>query len=139
MARSDLVPAGARPWLIAAMIVSASAFGWAALVLPWRPGAPIALLGWGLAVLHLCSAFTLAWRPARAGRPLRLLAIASLGAAAVFALAIALTSVQMVRMFGALGWALSVALGAIGWLALLGTLPLGLYLVSVTRRLHERA
>jgi hypothetical protein len=127
------LPAGARPWLVSATALSALAFGWAGLVLPWRPEAPLALLAWGLGVLHLCAAGALVARPARARRSLLLLATGSLSAAPVFTYAIASTSVRMVQMFGALGWGLTVALGAIGWLLLLGTLPVGLYLLRVVR------
>jgi hypothetical protein len=138
MSDSLELPVGARPWLIAGTALSALAFGWAALVLPWRPGAPVALVAWGLGVSHLCVAGMLTWRPERSRRALLLLASASLGAAPVFAYVIGSTSLQMVAMFGALGWGLAAALGAIGWLALLGTLPVGLYLLHVTRRRHAR-
>jgi hypothetical protein len=139
MARPDLLPAGVRPWLVAGTAVSALAFGWAALVLPWRPDAPLALIAWGLALLHSCAAGSLAWRPERAAWSLGVLGVASLAASPVFAYAIASTSIQMVRMFGELGWGLAVALGAIGWLSLLGTLPVGLYVLHVTRGRHERS
>jgi hypothetical protein len=138
MSDSVELPAGGRPWLVASTLLSAIAFGWAALVLPWRPGAPVALLAWGLGVSHLCAAGALAWRPEHARRPLLVLAFVSLAAAAVFAYAIGSTGVQMVEMFGALGWGLAAALGAIGWLVMLGTLPMGLYLFHFTRRRHAR-
>jgi hypothetical protein len=127
-------PPAARAWLTVATAFSALAFGWAALVLPWRTATPLGLLAWGLALLHSCAALTLATGRARASRALFLLGVASLTAAPVFVGALASTSVQMVQRFGALGWGLAVALAAIGWLSLLGTLPLGLYLVRVARR-----
>jgi hypothetical protein len=84
-------------------------------------------------VLHLCTAVALSWRPARSGRALSLLTLGSLAAAPVFAHAIIGTSVEMVRMFGPLGWGLTVALGAIGWLLLLATVPIGLFLLHLAR------
>lgn len=127
------LPASTRLALIGATALSGLAWGWAALALPWRAGAPLGLLGWGLAVLHVASALVLSWRPSRSGRALALLALGSLAAAPLFSLAVVVTSVQMVRMFGPLGWGLAVALGAIGWLLLLGTVPIGLFLLHLTR------
>jgi hypothetical protein len=119
------LPEGSRPWLAAGGTL-ALAFGWAAFELPWRPAAPLGLLLWALAALHLCAAASVAFLPTRAARALRLLGLASLGSAPVFALALGSTAVSMVRMFGPLGWGLSVALAAIGWLLVLATLPVGL-------------
>jgi uncharacterized membrane protein len=106
--------------------LSALGLGWAALALPWRPEAPLGLLLWGLAALHLCNAVMAAWRPARLGWPLAVLGMASSAAALVLGLSIGQTALEMVRTFGQLGWAVTVALAAIGWLALLATLPVGL-------------
>jgi hypothetical protein len=119
--------------LVAASTLLGLAFGWAALALPWRAESPLALLGWGLAVLHLCAAVALSWRPARSGRALSMLALGSLAAAPVFVHAIIATSVEMVQMFGPLGWGLTVGLGAIGWLLLLATVPIGLLLLHLAR------
>jgi hypothetical protein len=127
------LPPRVRLWLVAVTALLGLVFGWAALALPWRPESPLALCGWGLGVLHVCAAGALSWRPARSGRALSLLALGSLGAAPVFAYAIIGTSVEMVQMFGPLGWGLTVALGAIGWLLLLGTVPIGLFLLHLTR------
>jgi hypothetical protein len=127
------LPPRARLWLAAATSLLGLVFGWAALALPWRTESPLALLGWGLAVLHLCAAGALSWRPARSARALSLLALGSLAAAPVFAYAIIGTSVEMVQMFGPLGWGLTVALGAIGWLLLLATVPIGLFLLHLAR------
>jgi hypothetical protein len=60
-----------------------------------------------------------------------------MGAAPVFLWAITSTSLQMVQMFGALGWGLAAALAAIGWLLLLATVPVALVGFSVTRARHE--
>lgn len=128
------LPEGARPWLGVATGLGALAFGWAALVLPWRPEAPLGLLLWGIAALHLCTALTLALRPERASWPLKLLGALSLVAALVSTIAILVTSVQMVEMFGPLGWALAAALGAIGWLLLLATLPIASFALYCLRR-----
>lgn len=136
--RSPL-PEGTRPWLAAGTALSSLAFGWAAWVLPSRPETPLALLLWALCVLHACTALSVALRPQRSQRPLRLLAVASLVAAPVFVFAISTTSVQMVQTYGPLGWALSVALGAIAWLLLLGTLPVGVFGLYATRAAHERS
>ena len=81
------LPEGSRPWLSAGAAL-ALAFGWAAFELPWRPAAPLGLLLWALGVLHLCAAVGVAFVPTRAARALRLLGLASLGAAPVFALAL---------------------------------------------------
>jgi hypothetical protein len=121
-----VLPRWARPWVVAWTGLSAVGLAWAALVLPWRPGAPLGLLLWALAVLHLCNALTAALRPVRLGWPLALLGAASLAAALVLAAAITGTALEMVRTFGQLGWAVTVALAAIGWLALLATLPVAL-------------
>jgi hypothetical protein len=127
-----------RPWLVLGTVLSGCAFAWAAFVLPWRNDAPLGLLSWALAVTHLCTALAVRW-PARLVRAVRLLAITSLGAAPVFVWVITSTSLQMVQMFGALGWGLVAALAAIGWLLLLATVPVALLGLSVTRARHERS
>jgi hypothetical protein len=125
-----------RHWLMLGAVLSGVAFAWAAFELPWRSDAPLGLVSWALAVTHLCTALATRW-PARLVRAVRLLAITSLGAAPVFAWAITRSSLQMVRMFGALGWGLAAALAAIGWLLLLATVPVALFGLSVTRARHE--
>jgi hypothetical protein len=132
------LPEGSRPWLLAGTSVSAVAFGWSALMLPWRPEAPLALLAWALSVLHGCTALTVLGRPERVGRPLRALALCSIVAAPVFVFAVAITSFDMVEMYGPLGWALSVALGAIGWLLVLGTVPVAIFGWYATRSTDAR-
>lgn len=133
MTRVVNLPTGTRLWLAAGTCLSALAFGWAAFALPWRSDAPLGLGLWALAALHAGTAVVAACWPRRLGRPLWALAMASLGAAPVFMVAISLTSVQMVRMYGPLGWALSAALAAIAWLLLLATVPVGLFGLYVTR------
>lgn len=127
---------GFRPWLVVGSLLAAGAFAWAAFVLPWRSDAPLGLVLWALAVAHLCTALA-ALRPARLRRALRVLALGSLGAAPLFAWAIASTSLRMVRMYGALGWGLTAALAAIGWLLMLATVPVALFGLFVTRARHE--
>jgi hypothetical protein len=127
------LPEGARPWLLVGTSLSALAFGWSALVLPWRPEAPLALLAWGLGGLHASTALTLLCWPDRVGRPLRLLTLGSCVAAPIFLFAVSSTSIEMVQLYGPLGWALTIALGAIGWLLLLGTVPVALFGLYVTR------
>jgi hypothetical protein len=131
------LPDGSRPWLLLGTSLSAVAFGWSALMLPWRPEAPLALLAWGLGLLHVSTALTLLCWPDRVGRPLRLLTLGSCVAAPVFLFAVSSTSIEMVQMYGPLGWALTVALGAIGWLLFLGTVPLALFGLYVTRSTDE--
>jgi len=126
------LPEGSLPWL-SASVALALGFGWAAFELPWRPAAPLGLLLWALAALHLCAAVGVAFVPARAARALRLLGLASLGAAPLFVLALGSTAVSMVRMFGPLGWGLGVALAAIGWLLVLATVPVGLLALRAAR------
>ena len=130
------LPEGFRPWLVAGTLLAAGAFGWAAFVLPWRTEAPLGLGLWMLAVAHLCTALA-AYSPARLERALRVLAVGSLCAAPVFAWAIASTSVRMVQMYGALGWGLTAALAAIGWLLMLATVPVAVLGWYVTRARHE--
>jgi hypothetical protein len=132
------LPTGTRAWLALGTIGSTLAFGWAAFELPWRPDAPLGLVLWTLAALHACTALVTICRPRRLRRPLQLLSLASLGAAPIFLFAISATGVQMVRMYGSLGWALTAALGAIAWLLLLGTLPVGVFGLYVTRT-HGRS
>jgi hypothetical protein len=127
------LPPRARLSLVAASALLGLVFGWAALALPWRTESPLALCGWGLGVLHLCAAAALSWHPARSRWAISLLALGSLAAAPVFAYAVIGTSLVMVRMFGPLGWGLTVALGAIGWLLLLATIPIGIFLLHLAR------
>jgi len=132
------LPSGTRSWLAAGTAVSALAFGWAAFVLPWRSDAPLGLALWALATLHACTTLAAICWPLRLGRPLQVLALASLVAAPVFSFEISATGIEMVRMYGPLGWALTAALGAIAWLLLLGTLPVGVFGLYVTRS-HGRS
>jgi hypothetical protein len=132
------LPAGTRPWLAAGTAISAFAFGWAAFVLPWRSDAPLGLVLWALSALHASTALTAACWPRRLGRPLSLLALASLGSAPVFLFAVSATSVEMVRMYGPLGWALTAALVAIAWLILLATVPVGVFGLYLLRS-HGRS
>lgn len=132
------LPEGTRPWLAGGTAASAFAFGWAAFILPWRSDAPLGLVLWALAALHACTALTATCWPRRLGRPLSALAVASLAAAPVFLFAVSATSIEMVRMYGPLGWALTGALAAIAWLLLLATVPVGVFGLYVMRS-HGRS
>lgn len=118
--------------------LSALSFGWAALVLPWRAGAPLALLAGGLSLLHAFTSLTALFRPAAVLRAWRVLAFCSLGAAPTFVFAISLTSVEVVRAYGALGWGLTALLAVIGWLLLVCTVPIGLWGLRRTAMAYER-
>jgi hypothetical protein len=133
----------ARPWVAGWATLSAAALGWAALVLPWRPQAPLGLLLWALAASYLGTAAAATWRRERLARALVVLGVASGAAALVFGLAIGATVLEMVHTFGRLGWAIAVALLAIGWLLLLATVPAavaGVYCLrlGVSRAQHGR-
>jgi hypothetical protein len=78
------------------------------------------------------------WRPAAVLRAWRVLAFCSLAAAPVFIGAISLTSVEVVRTYGALGWGLTALLAVIGWLLIVGTVPIALWGLRTTGRAYER-
>ena len=128
------LPAGSRRCFLGATGVCGVAFGWAALHLPWRLDAPLALLLWALAAANAGTLVALLGSGRHVRAALAVLVALSLVAAPVFSGAIVVSSMAMVRMFGALGWGLTVALAAIGWLLLLGTLPLGLLGLHHLRR-----
>lgn len=128
-----------RTALFTLTALSALAFGWAALVLPWHPSAPLALVAACLSALHAITAAAALFRPPAALRAWRVLAFASLGAAPIFLAAIGMTAVQMVYMYGALGWGLTALLAVIGWLLLVGTLPVALWGLRSSGRAHERS
>jgi hypothetical protein len=135
MARSiDPLPPGARRPLIIWTALVGSSLGWGALRLPWRPEAPLALLLWALAAANLCTLIALLGSGRRVRLALGVLVALSLAAAPWLAGAIISSSVVMVRMYGPLGWGLTVALAAIGWLLLLATLPIGLFGLHCLRR-----
>lgn len=116
---------------------SAGLFGWAAFVLPWRPEAPLALLAFGLALLHAATAFTALCWPRRMRHAWRLLAIGSLFCGLIFTLAIGTASIELVRMYGDLGWGLTALLGTIGLLLLVATLPMVILGLRGTRTTDE--
>jgi hypothetical protein len=97
----------------------------------------LALLAFGLGLLHVATAITALCWPHRMRRAWRLLAISSLVCALVFALAIGTASIELVRMFGDLGWGLTALLGAIGLLLLAATLPMGIVGLRWTRATDE--
>lgn len=132
------LPLGVRSFLLGATALAGPAFAWAALRLPWRPDAPVALLLWSLAAANSFTLVALLGSARHARRALGLLVALSLAASPLLVVAIANTSVVMVRMYGALGWALTAALAAIGWLLLLATLPVALVGLHGLRRLEAR-
>jgi hypothetical protein len=135
MARpSDPLTPGARRLLVAWTALAGSVLAWGALRLPWRPEAPLALLLWALAAANLCTLIALLGSGRRVRLALGVLVALSLVAAPWLAGALISSSVVMVRMYGALGWGLTVALAAIGWLLLLATVPIGLFGFYCLRR-----
>jgi hypothetical protein len=131
--RAFLAP-GARRFLTGWTALAAPVLGWGALRLPWRPEAPLALVLWALAAANLCTLVALLGSGRRLRLALGVLVALSLGAAPLLTGAIISTSVVMVRMYGALGWGLTVALAAIGWLLLLATLPVALFGLHLSYR-----
>lgn len=132
------MPLGVRRFLLGATALAGPAFAWAALRLPWRPDAPLALLLWALAAANLLTLIALLGSARHTRRALGLLVALSSAAAPLLVVAIVTTSVVMVRMYGALGWGLTAALAAIGWLLLLATLPIALVGLHGLRRLEAR-
>jgi hypothetical protein len=126
------LPHGQRVLLIAGTLLSAFVFGWAALVLPWRVQTPLALLAWTLSLLHLGTCLAALCQPERLRSLLRLLGLTSSCAGPVFVVAIGLSCLDLVAMFGPLGWGLTALLGVIGWLLLVGTVPMGLWALRLT-------
>jgi hypothetical protein len=115
-------------------LASALLFGWAALVLPTRPGT---VLGGAAGALTFTYALTvlcaLLW-PRQLRRAWLWSARASLAGAGLFAMGIAWTSVAVVRLYGALGWGLSALLVPIALLLLAATLPYALWGLRAARR-----
>jgi hypothetical protein len=128
----------ARLWVLAMAGLWAPVLAWSALVLPWRVQAPLGLLLWALALLHLSAAASALWRPERLAWALGLLGAASLGAALVLGGCIGATALEMLDTFGQIGAGVAVALLAIGWLALLATLPVAAVGLHYWRRHHWR-
>jgi hypothetical protein len=128
------LPRGARRFLMGWTALMGPVLGWAALRLPWRPEAPLALLLWALAAANLCTLVALLGSGGRVRLALGVLVALSFVAAPSLAAAIISSSVVMVRMYGALGWGLTAALAAIGWLLLLATLPIALFGLHCLRR-----
>jgi hypothetical protein len=116
---------------------SALLFGWAAWVLPSRPGTWLGALAALLAAAHAASWVVAALWPEQLWRPWRALSWLSLGAGLAFACAIAWTSLDLVRRFGSLGWGVTALLAAIGVLLLLATWPFAAWGLSATRKAHD--
>jgi hypothetical protein len=129
---------GTRTRLIGTTLLSAGAFGWAGLVLPWRPATPLALLALALALLHAMTTLSAIWWPEGLRRVWRALAWCSLLAAAIFSVALTVTGLDLVATYGALGAGLAALLAVIGLLLLIGTLPIGIWGLRMTGRSHGR-
>jgi hypothetical protein len=86
--------------------------------------------------LHTVTAATIAIAPAFSSRALQVLGWGSLGAALVFVGALGGSGVELVRMFGALGWGLATLLGVILVLLLALTVPIGVIGLWLTRPRH---
>jgi hypothetical protein len=127
-----------RFWLITCTALSAASFGWAAVVLPWRPGTPLALLAGALAVLHAATALSAVCWSEGLRKIWRVLAFGSLLGGATFSIAIGWASVTLVRTYGDLGWGLAALLGVIGLLLVFCTLPMGLWGLMMTGKAHGR-
>jgi hypothetical protein len=127
---------GTRTWLIVVTLVSAVCFGWAGLVLPWRPATPLALLALALALLHAATLLSaICWTQWL--RPLwRALALSSLVAAAVYSVALTVAGFELMATYGPLGSGLAALLAVIGLLLLLGTLPIGIWGLRMTSKPH---
>jgi hypothetical protein len=129
-----LLAPGAHRFLVIGTAIVGPVLGWAARHLPWRPEAPLAIVLWALAAANLCTLIALVGSGRRLRLALGALVALSLAAAPLLAGAIVSTSVVMVRLYGPLGWGLTVALAAIGWLLLIATLPIGLVGLHCLRR-----
>jgi hypothetical protein len=125
-----------RTWLIVVTLVSAVSFGWAGLVLPWRPATPLALLALVLALLHTATLLSAICWPRELPRLWRALASVSLLAAAIYSVALAVTGFELVATYGPLGSGLAALLAVIGLLLLLGTLPIGIWGWRMTGKSH---
>jgi hypothetical protein len=123
-------------WIFAVCVVSAVVFGWAEATLPPRWNTPLGLVCLVLALLHAVTAATILFAPAFRSRALQVLGWASLGAALIFGGALGGSSMELVQMFGALGWGLAALLGAILVLLLAFTVPIGIIGLWLTRASH---
>jgi hypothetical protein len=97
----------------------------------------LALLAFGLALLHAVTALTALVWPRRMQRAWRLLAFGSLLCGLIFTLAIGTASIELVQMYGDLGWGLTALLVVIGLLLLIATLPMGILGLRWTRATDE--
>ena len=117
--------------------LSATAFAWAALVLPARPGTPLGLLAAALSIAHGATLLVALLWPRRLQIAWRALALLSLGAGAIFLGALGWTSSVLWSRFGSLGAGVSALLGAVAVLLLLATWPLGIWGLHATRTRHD--
>ena len=118
-------------------MVLATAFAWAGLVLPARPGTALGLLAAALSAAHGATLLVALLWPRRLKAAWRALALLSLGAGAIFLGAISWTGVVLSSRFGSLGAGVAALLGAIAVLLLLATWPLGLWGLLATRTRHD--
>lgn len=115
---------------------SALLFAWAAVVLPSRPGSVLGGLAALLAAAHAATLGVALLRPSRLRVTLRFVAWLSLLAGGTFLVAIAWTSLVLIRQFGSLGWGVTALLGAIAILLAALTGSFGAWGLSVTRDTH---
>lgn len=116
-----------RAWLIGICTLSSALFGWVELRVAPHPFTTLGLACAALGALHaataVCAAFVEPWL----GRTWQLLAWTSLVCALVFTGATSGASVELVEMYGPLGWGLAVLLAAITLLLLTATVPVALW------------
>jgi hypothetical protein len=117
--------------------LSATAFAWAAFVLPARPGTALGLLAAALSSGHGATLLVALLWPGRLRTAWRALALLSLGAGAIFLGALGWTGSVLSSRFGSLGVGVSALLGAIAVLLLLATWPFGFWGLLATRTRHE--
>jgi hypothetical protein len=128
----------ARGGLCACSAFLGAAFAWAAVVLPSRPGTPLACLAAALAVLHGLTSVAVLTGSALLRKVLRATAFGSLASAVLFMGALGWTSGAVVGLYGALGWGLTALLAPIGVLLLGATLPFGIWGLRVSRADPDR-
>ena len=136
--RSAPVSSYARHALCVGAAFSAFSLAWAAWVLPSRPGTPLAIVAAVLACFHAATSVSAGSGSARLAAIWRVAALASLGAASIFAAAILWSSIAVVRLYGSLGWGLTALLVPILLLLLIATVPFGIWGLLATRTAYDR-
>lgn len=129
----------AGPTLLLALAGSAGLFGWAAWVLPSRPGTGLGLLALLLCCAHVVTLGVALVRPARLRPAWRVLSWLSLAAGALFSAAVGCSGWELATRFGSLGRGVTALLAAIGVLLLLATLPFAVWGLRATRKAQDVA